>query len=186
MKMRRIHVTRTPRGSASSPMKSLWNFPYAAFLLRLSPPIPNCAKTSKIRIFRMSISTRQHTIITSHGSLAVEESGQGSIPVLLIHGNSSCRGVSRHQLQGRLAQNHRLIAFDLPGHGQSSNAPDPTQSYTHPGFADAAIELLGKLGVTEAIVFGWSLGGHIGIEMVPPLLGDARPDGCRRPTRRSQ
>ena len=119
----------------------------------------------------MSILTRQHTIITSHGSLAVEESGQGSIPVLLIHGNSSCRGVFRHQLQGRLAQNHRLIAFDLPGHGQSSNAPDPTQSYTRPGFADAAIELLGKLGVTEAIVFGWSLGGHIGIEMVPRFSG---------------
>jgi pimeloyl-ACP methyl ester carboxylesterase len=33
--------------------------------------------------------------------------------------------------------------------------------------ADAAVELLGKLGVTEAIVFGMSLGGHIGIEMVP-------------------
>jgi pimeloyl-ACP methyl ester carboxylesterase len=92
----------------------------------------------------MSISTRQHTIITSHGSLAVEESGQGSLLVLLIHGNSSCRGVFRHQLQGRLAENHRLIAFDLPGHGQSSNAPDPTQSYTRPGLADAAVELLGR------------------------------------------
>jgi pimeloyl-ACP methyl ester carboxylesterase len=75
--------------------------------------------------------------------------------VLLIHGNSSCRGVFRHQLEGRLAQNHRLIAFDLRGHGQSSNAPDPTQSYTRPGLADAAVELLEKLGVTEAIVFGW-------------------------------
>ena len=119
----------------------------------------------------MSISTRQHTIVTSHGSLAVEESSQGDIPVLLIHGNSSCRGVFRHQLQGRLAQNYRLIAFDLPGHGQSSNAPDPTQSYTRPGLADAAVELLEKLGVTEEIVFGWSLGGHIGIEMVPRFSG---------------
>ena len=119
----------------------------------------------------MSISTQQRSIVTSHGSLAVEESGQGSIPVLLIHGNSSCRGVFRHQLQGRLAENHRLIAFDLPGHGQSSNAPDPTQSYTRAGFADAAVELLEKLGVTEAIVFGWSLGGHIGIEMVPRFSG---------------
>ena len=27
----------------------------------------------------MNSSTRQHTIVTSHGSLAVEESGQGSI-----------------------------------------------------------------------------------------------------------
>ena len=30
----------------------------------------------------------KYTIGTSHGSLAVEESGQGGIPVLLIYGNS--------------------------------------------------------------------------------------------------
>ena len=70
----------------------------------------------------MSITTRQQIIDTSHGSLAVEESGQGEIPVLLIHGNSFCRGVFRHQLQGTLAENRRLIAFDLPGHGQRSSA----------------------------------------------------------------
>ena len=35
----------------------------------------------------MSTSTRQFLIVTSHGSLAVEESGQGPMPVLLIHGN---------------------------------------------------------------------------------------------------
>ena len=119
----------------------------------------------------MSILTRQHTIVTSHGSLAVEESGQGGIPVLLIHGNSFCRGVFRNQLQGRLAENHRLIAFDLPGHGESSNAPDPTRSYTLPGLADAAVELLEKLGTPEVIVFGWSLGGHIGIEMLSRFRG---------------
>jgi pimeloyl-ACP methyl ester carboxylesterase len=98
----------------------------------------------------MSISTRQHSIVTSHGSLAVEEGGQGSIPVLLIHGNSSCRGVFRHQLQGRLAENHRLIAFDLPGHAQSSNAAYPTQSYIRPGFAEAAVELLDQLAPCSA------------------------------------
>jgi hypothetical protein len=36
----------------------------------------------------VSISTRQHTIVTSPGSLAVEESGQSDISVLLIHDNS--------------------------------------------------------------------------------------------------
>ena len=81
------------------------------------------------KIFRMTIPTRHHTIVTSHGFLAVEESGQGSIPVLLILGNSSCRAVFRHQLQGPLAENHRLIAFDLPGHGQSGNAPDSSRNY---------------------------------------------------------
>ncbi|MDB5519218.1 MAG: alpha/beta hydrolase fold family protein [Tardiphaga sp.] len=119
----------------------------------------------------MSIPTRQHSVVTSHGSLAVEECGRGGMPVLMIHGNSSCRGVFRHQLQGRLAENHRLIAFDLPGHGRSSDAPDPMRSYTLPGLADAAIELLEKLDVREAIVFGWSLGGHVGIQMVSRFPG---------------
>jgi pimeloyl-ACP methyl ester carboxylesterase len=114
----------------------------------------------------MSISTQQRIIDTSHGSLAVEENGRGEIPLLLIHGNSFCRSVFRYQLQGSLTKNHRLIAFDLPGHGQSSNAPDPVRTYTRPGLADATVELLKKLGVCEAIVFGWSLGGHIGIEML--------------------
>ncbi|HWZ59929.1 MAG TPA: alpha/beta hydrolase [Gemmatimonadaceae bacterium] len=77
----------------------------------------------------MRSSTRQRTIVASHGSLAVEERGTAAIPILLILGNSSCRGVFRHQTHGRLADNHRLITFDLPGHGESSNAPDPTRSY---------------------------------------------------------
>jgi pimeloyl-ACP methyl ester carboxylesterase len=119
----------------------------------------------------VSTSTRQQTIVTSHGTLAVEDTGQSGLPLLLIHGNSWCRDVFRHQLQGRLAENHRLIAFDLPGHGESGNAPDPTRTYALPGLADAAVELLEKLGVTEAIIYGWSLGGHIGIEMISRFSG---------------
>jgi pimeloyl-ACP methyl ester carboxylesterase len=119
----------------------------------------------------MSIATQQQMIATSHGSLAVEASGQGGIPVLLIHGNPFCRGVFRNQMQGQIAKNHRFIAFDLPGHGQSVDAVDPRRSYTRPGLADAAVELLGKLGVAEAIVFGWSLGGHVGIEMISRFPG---------------
>ena len=119
----------------------------------------------------MTQSPHRHIIVTSHGSIAVEENGQNGIPVLLIHGNSSCRGVFRHQLRGRLVDNHRLITFDLPGHGESSNASNPNRSYSLGGLADAAVEVLDKMGVTEAVVFGWSLGGHIGIEMMSRFSG---------------
>lgn len=119
----------------------------------------------------MSISTRQMIIVTSHGSLAVEDTGGSGVPVLLIHGNSFCSGVFRNRMQGQMAKEHRFIAFDLPGHGQSSDATDPQRTYTLPGLADAAVELLDKLGVVEAIVFGWSLGGHIGIEMIQRFAG---------------
>ncbi|MFM0075931.1 alpha/beta hydrolase [Paraburkholderia sediminicola] len=119
----------------------------------------------------MKVATRWHTVATSHGSLAVEESGAGGMAVLFIHGNSSCGAVFRNQLQGRLAEKYRLIAFDLPGHGESSDAPDPIRSYTRGSFADAAVELLGKLGVNEAVVLGWSLGGHIAIDMISRFPG---------------
>lgn len=119
----------------------------------------------------MTVEIRQHSVATSHGTLAVEESGESGTTVLFIHGNSSCRGVFRNQMRGRLAENHRLIAFDLPGHGESSDAPDPIRSYTRGGFADAAVELLGALGVSEAVVFGWSLGGHIAIDMISRFPG---------------
>ena len=45
-------------------------------------------------------SLTQQMIVTSHGYLAEEETGGSGIPVLLIHGNSSCRGVFRNQMQG--------------------------------------------------------------------------------------
>jgi pimeloyl-ACP methyl ester carboxylesterase len=38
--------------------------------------------------------------------------------------------------------------------------------YTQRSYAHAAIELLKELGVKEVIVLGWSLGGHVGIEMI--------------------
>jgi pimeloyl-ACP methyl ester carboxylesterase len=111
-------------------------------------------------------SARHQTLRTSHGALAIERRGEHGLPVLFIHGNSSSRAVFAAQLRSSIAANHRLVALDLPGHGESSNAPDPTRSYTLPSFAEAAIEVLEQLDLSNAVVVGWSLGGHIGIEMV--------------------
>ena len=109
----------------------------------------------------------KYTVSTSHGTLAISEVGNSEPVLLLIHGNSFCKKIWRHILNSPLSKSHRIIAFDLPGHGESSNATNPEQDYTQPGYARATVELLTKLGVKEAIVFGWSLGGHIGIEMIP-------------------
>ena len=119
----------------------------------------------------MANEPRQRILETAHGRIAVAEAGEGGLPLLLIHGNSSCREVFRHQMRGRIAQGRRVVAFDLPGHGASSDAPDPAMSYTMPGYAEAAVAVLRELGVGEAAVLGWSLGGHVGIEMIPRFPG---------------
>lgn len=119
----------------------------------------------------MSTGFDRHDVETSHGRIAVEETRGRGLPLLLIHGNSSCREVFRHQLDAPLAERRRVIAFDLPGHGESSDAPDPMRSYTRSGLADAAVELLEHMGIREAAVFGWSLGGHVGIDMLSRFPG---------------
>jgi pimeloyl-ACP methyl ester carboxylesterase len=106
-----------------------------------------------------------YLIETSHAAIAVTESEGLGLPALLIHGNSCCKEVFANQLGGEIGRRHRLIALDLPGHGRSSNARNPRRSYTMPGYADLVAEVADRLGLTRFAVLGWSLGGHIGIEL---------------------
>lgn len=115
--------------------------------------------------------TRQYSVPTSHGKIMVEEHGESDIPLVLIHGNSSSRKVFQHQIQSDFFKDVRVITFDLPGHGESDKAPVPAQTYTRVGLANAVSELFQTMDMKEAVVFGWSLGGHIAIEMMPNFSG---------------
>lgn len=106
------------------------------------------------------------TLETTHGNIAFKESSGAGPAVLFIHGNSACKEVFDLQLDGALGHRYRMIAFDLPGHGESSDAPEPEHSYHIAAYADVALMLLEHLGVRRCAIVGWSLGGHIGIELL--------------------
>ncbi len=110
--------------------------------------------------------TASGRIETSFGAIAYEDSGGDGPVVVLIHGNSGSRRIYAKQFQSDLVQSHRLIAFDLPGHGESDNAVDPQATYYIAGFATALMEALAGLGVKQAALVGWSLGGHIALELM--------------------
>jgi pimeloyl-ACP methyl ester carboxylesterase len=88
-----------------------------------------------------------------------ESAGAGR-PILLVHGNSSSSRIWQKQLQGPLGAKYRLIAIDLPGHGASSPPPNPEQDYSGPGYAGCVAAVARELGLKDAVVVGWSLGGH--------------------------
>jgi pimeloyl-ACP methyl ester carboxylesterase len=113
-------------------------------------------------------------IATSHGRIAGTETGSGRTAVVFVHGNSSSKEIFEAQLRSPLLTDHHLVALDLPGHGQSEDAADPQRTYTLPGYASAVREVLGALGIERPILVGWSLGGHIAIEL---LAGAPRPLG---------
>jgi pimeloyl-ACP methyl ester carboxylesterase len=97
-----------------------------------------------------------------------ESPGTGR-PILLVHGNSSSSRIWQKQLQGPLGAKYRLIAIDLPGHGASLPAPDPEHGYSGAGYAGCVAAVARELGLKDAVVVGWSLGGHALVNAAPSL-----------------
>jgi pimeloyl-ACP methyl ester carboxylesterase len=84
-------------------------------------------------------------------------------PIVMIHGASSNLEVMRQPLGGRLANNHRVILIDRPGHGWSTRAglADST-----PAIQGRMIEeALEKLGVGPVILVVHSWSGALGARM---------------------
>ena len=121
----------------------------------------------------MENAPRSRLLPTSHGRIAVVDKKGREPTLLMLHSNSTRKEIFNHQFAA-LGGGYRLVAFDLPGHGQSDDASDPLRSYCLGGYADCAMELLRLLRVERVVVFGNSLGGHVALELIdrwPALLG---------------
>lgn len=106
--------------------------------------------------------------------VAIHKQGVG-VPVIFLHGNSSCKEVFRDLWKVFSSRGNPLVACDLPGHGASRNATDPQVCYTFPGYAEAVSALFDWGGWQRVILVGWSLGGHIAMET---MISDSRVAAC--------
>ncbi len=105
------------------------------------------------------------TLSVGEQEIAYYESAGSGQAVLLIHGNSSSGKSFQKQLTGDFGNTYRVVAVDLPGHGDSSDAVNPDETYHMPGYAATIVAVAKQLGMEDAVIVGWSLGGHIALEM---------------------
>ena len=98
-------------------------------------------------------------VIDGH-SVHVVDSGGDKPPLLFIHGLG---GVWQNWLLNLPAfmDSHRVVAFDVPGFGQSEVAPEESI----PSFARTADRLCAVLGLDSPVVIGNSMGGFVGAEL---------------------
>lgn len=108
-------------------------------------------------------------VATSAGKIAWRQSAGSGPAIVLVHGNSASTRAFARQLDSTLGETYRIVAFDLPGHGDSDNARDPVKTYNMPGYARVLREVATQLDVMNAVFVGWSLGGHIVLEAAPDL-----------------
>lgn len=98
------------------------------------------------------------------GQIAYLDEGSGP-PLLLMHGGGPASSGSSHYTANiaELAQRFRVIAIDLPGHGQSSTLPMDEPTYVF--YAKAARHLLESLSLRSAHVIGYSMGGGAALSL---------------------
>ncbi|GLB59887.1 alpha/beta hydrolase [Cytobacillus sp. NCCP-133] len=84
------------------------------------------------------------------------EEGQGD-PVVLIHGFCGSKDYWQKVIRP-LAEDYRIIAIDLPGHGDSEM---PSGDSSIEKMAELIQGTIQELGVEKASLFGHSLGGYV-------------------------
>jgi pimeloyl-ACP methyl ester carboxylesterase len=110
----------------------------------------------------MDVDWREHQrwVIVDGQPLNTIELGQGP-PLVFVHGLSGSWQNWLEQLPV-LADEHRVLAMDLPGFGHS---PMPNAEISIAGYARLLDRLLGERGIDAAAVVGNSMGGFIAAEL---------------------
>jgi pimeloyl-ACP methyl ester carboxylesterase len=94
--------------------------------------------------------------------IAYLDEGEGD-PIILVHGFASSKNVnwvyptwvSELRKNGR-----RVLALDNRGHGESEKLYDPAQ-YSIPTMAGDVLALMDHLGIPQADIMGYSMGGRM-------------------------
>lgn len=94
-------------------------------------------------------------------NIAYHDCGAGE-PLLFLHSFGHNRNLWFPQLMHFSERGYRVIAPDMPGHGDSSF---DAGRHTVDGIARHYIELLDAIGVDRAIVAGISIGGYVALRM---------------------
>ena len=118
-------------------------------------------------------------------ALHYEEKGAGE-PLILLHGNGEDGSYFKGQIE-RFSEHYRVIAPDTRGHGRSPRGSAP---FTIRQFAEDLAGFMDGLGISRAIILGFSDGANIAMrfaldypERVRALVlngGNLDPSGIKR------
>jgi non-heme chloroperoxidase len=106
---------------------------------------------------------KTHTVQGGGGlRLHVREWGKADgPPIVFIHGwsqNHLCWG---KQYESALADDYRLVAYDLRGHGMSEAPLEPEHYTDGKLWADDLAAIIAELGLDRTVLVGWSYGAFV-------------------------
>jgi non-heme chloroperoxidase len=104
-----------------------------------------------------------HAVLGGGGlQLHVREWGRADAPpILFIHGWSQNHLCWAKQYESALADEFRLVAYDLRGHGMSEAPLEPEHYTDSMLWADDVAAIIAELGLDRPVLVGWSYGSFV-------------------------
>ena len=99
--------------------------------------------------------------VSSGGEIAYYDSGAGT-PMVFLHSFGHNKAMWFPQLAHFSERGYRVVAPDMPGHGDSTFDPS---HHTVDLIAQSYVELLAELGLQRVILVGISMGGYVALRM---------------------
>lgn len=97
-------------------------------------------------------------------------------PVVLVHGLAQSHLSFLPQLSSDILRRHRLVAYDLRGHGESGKPFDPAYYRESHRWADELQAVIDAAALDRPVLVGWSLGGRV-LRQYLMHYGDGRLGG---------
>lgn len=116
------------------------------------------------------------TITVCGADIHYEQHGEGA-PLLLLHG-WGCDTTIWASVVRDLSPFRRVTVIDFPGHGQSSEPPEP---WSVTEFAQMTAELIERLAMQGTDIIAHSHGGRVSLKLAatrPELIGKLVLTGC--------
>lgn len=112
----------------------------------------------------MEIETKGYDleINVNHFNLSYDDIGDGSIPIIFLHGYPFDKTMWKGQLDF-LKSSYRAIAIDIRGFGKST---DEESTLSIDMFGNDLIQFMDKLNIDKAIICGLSMGGYIALNLI--------------------
>lgn len=98
-------------------------------------------------------------VLVNGFDLSYDDIGEGSLPVIFLHGYPFDKTMWQHQLDF-LKSTHRVLACDIRGFGESKDEESPLSMDI---FAEDLIAFMDALTIGSAIICGLSMGGFIAL-----------------------
>jgi pimeloyl-ACP methyl ester carboxylesterase len=147
--------------------------------------------TRETKVLQKELKILQKEIDINGIKLSYKDNGVKGDPIVFLHRSSLSSDTFKNQFAAKEFQKYRLLAPDMPGHGNSKPPREPDIFYSIEALTQIIVNWIEHLDLKNALMVGHSTGGHILMSAwlqissrargliifgAPPFSADKNPD----------